>query len=78
MSAKAAQVSSDDTSPAPRGFPGIRCPACGAEESIRIMAHTGACECGDCDVEIDRETIEGIAAQWSKLLGWLDAMPYAE
>jgi hypothetical protein len=77
---KAAPAIAGTLSPAPkaRGFPGLRCPLCGEEDTLRIDVETLALSCGANDCEIEADEVRSLIALWQKLLLWLETAPVVE
>jgi len=55
-----------------RGFPGLRCPECGAGEALVIKVEDAVLTCSECDATLDRAKVEQTIAVWRRLLDWLD------
>ena len=65
--------------PAPaRGFPGLRCPACGTEDSINLCLDNGQLWCKENECEFEREDVEAQIAKWKRVLAFLALMPVIE
>lgn len=58
-----------------RGF-AIRCPACGAKDSMTLnLRDVHDLCCADCSETITPDIIREFIRDWERLLAWLDTAP---
>lgn len=74
--ATATETNGKATKAPKRGFDGIPCILCGAEDNLRVdlddMAHF---TCSDCDGEFTAQDVRRHQERWTGVLAWLDAAP---
>jgi hypothetical protein len=59
------------------GFPGLRCPFCGAEDAtIRVdLADTAQFVCSDNECEFTADDVREVMDRWAAVLAWVEAAP---
>jgi hypothetical protein len=63
----------------PRGFPGLRCPLCGAEDCVTVALNdVFALHCTSCDEDIDADEARDNARRWLAVLAWCELAPVIE
>lgn len=54
----------------------VRCPFCGAADSIRLHADDlQALECNECNEDFNPDSIHRFLDQWRALLDWIRSAP---
>jgi uncharacterized protein (DUF983 family) len=64
--------------PAKRGFPGLRCPHCGQENTVRVyLEDVTVFQCNACDAEWGADELRELIALWTRVLAWVDQVDQA-
>jgi uncharacterized protein (DUF983 family) len=58
-----------------RGFPGLRCPACGEQDTVRVGLADMHLACRSCDHEFRAQDVRDTIAAWARVLDWIEAAP---
>lgn len=59
-----------------RGFPGLRCPLCGHENSVSLdLDYLSTFRCSECSDEISVKDVRELVSKWQAVLSWIDMAP---
>lgn len=59
-----------------RGFPGLRCPKCGNENTLSVdLDYVASLRCTDCTDETTISEIQELLEKWQAFLSWIELTP---